>query len=348
MAVTSIAEFLDLLKRLPLLDPTRLEHLIDHPSRFADLPDLTRELVRRGWLTSFQIERLLQETGGSLIVGPYVLLERLGEGCTGEVYKARHERLGRLIALKVMHRGLPSPVTVKLEHGKIVAVQDVGQVGDTHYIAMELVRGIDLAQLLKQHGPLPEVVACNFVRQTAIGLQHAYEQGLFHGDIKPSHLMVTLKDDGESTIVKILDFNQTDVRTDILGLGCTLFYLLTGKLLFPQGEESASPVQQVTAQITPELKATLAKMLAGDPADRFQTPAEVATALEPFAHIASLPPALLAAIQGPDDNVPTVAAADHDLPKKTPRLGHLLFWGIGLAIVIALCLAAYYFSRLRP
>src|SRR5258708_4675238 len=78
MAVTSIAEFLALLQQVPLLDPTRLEQLIDHPGRFADLPGLTRELVRRGWLTAFQVEYLLQGNGASLIVGPYVLLERVG------------------------------------------------------------------------------------------------------------------------------------------------------------------------------------------------------------------------------------------------------------------------------
>jgi formylglycine-generating enzyme required for sulfatase activity len=419
MAVTSIADFLALLQQVPLLDPTRLEQLIDHPSRFAGLPGLTHELASRGWLTSFQIERLLQGSGASLIVGPYVLLERLGVGGMGEVYKARHELLGRLTALKVMRGDLPVPeatvqrfqrearAAARLEHVNIVAVHDASQAGDMHYIAMELVRGLDLAQLVKLHGPLPEAIACNFIRQAAIGLQHAHEQGLIHRDIKPSNLMVTQKNIEEAPVIKILDFglarfhvvpgeestltgtdqwlgtpdfiapeqarssSKADIRSDIFSLGCTLFFLLTGKSAFPGDnrtskliarlEGSATPVRQVSPHITAEVEACLVKMLARDPADRYQTPGEVAAALAPFAQTTSLPPVLLAAIQGPQssaaENTSTVTATGHqaarysvaeshgESTKQHARLGHLFAWAIGLAIAVALCLAAYFLSR---
>ena len=121
----------------------------------------------------------------------------------GQVFKARHRAMGRIVALKVIRKErLANADAVKRFHAKsrpppscthpnIVLAFDADQVGDTHFFAMEYVEGIDLSQLVKQNGPLPVGKACDYIRQAALGLQHAHEQGMVHRDIKPSNLLVT-------------------------------------------------------------------------------------------------------------------------------------------------------------
>ena len=145
-------------------------------------------------------------------VREYRLLEKLGEGGMGTVYKAQHTRLNRLVALKMLpacrmdHE--PSiarfareiEAVGKLDHPNIVRAFDAGEDDEVHYLVMELVDGVDLHRLVKQNGPLPIAEACAIVRQAALGLQHAHEHGLVHRDVKPSNLL--LSRDGT---VKVLD-----------------------------------------------------------------------------------------------------------------------------------------------
>ena len=142
----------------------------------------------------------------------YELLEKLGEGGMGSVYRARHTKLGRVVALKVMSQQRMSHADAvsrferemlavgKLNHPNIVHAYDAGEDHKTHYLVMEFVRGIDLRRLVKQKGPLPVPEACELIRQAAVGLEHAHRHGMVHRDIKPSNLMVTVR--GR---VKILD-----------------------------------------------------------------------------------------------------------------------------------------------
>jgi serine/threonine protein kinase/CheY-like chemotaxis protein len=141
-------------------------------------------------------------SGDKPLVGDYELLGEIGKGGMGVVYKARHVRMNRVVALKVIDRErLRNPDAVRrfyqeveaaarLHHPNVVIAYDAGQAGDTHYFAMEYVEGEDLDRYLREHGPLPVGLACDFVRQTALGLQHAHESGLVHRDIKPSNLIV--------------------------------------------------------------------------------------------------------------------------------------------------------------
>src|SRR5262249_36885349 len=131
-------------------------------------------------------------------IAGYEILSELGRGGMGVVYKARQKSLDRLVALKVLHlQGTGSSagrdrmrrealVTARLSHPHIVTVYDAGSVGDAFFFAMEYVPGIDLHRLVERRGPLPVGQACEFMRQAALGLQHAFEQGLVHRDVKPS------------------------------------------------------------------------------------------------------------------------------------------------------------------
>jgi tRNA A-37 threonylcarbamoyl transferase component Bud32 len=143
----------------------------------------------------------------------YRVGELLGVGGMGAVYKAEHLLMERPVALKVLNRELiDKPATIerfrrevraaaRLTHPNIVAAFDAEQAGEVHFLVMEYVEGVSLARRIAEDGPLPLAQACDFVRQTALGLQHAHECGMVHRDIKPQNLMLT-----PSGQVKILDF----------------------------------------------------------------------------------------------------------------------------------------------
>lgn len=198
----SLTSLLDALRRYRLLGPAQLEELAKQ-RRTDDGPQtLARELVRRGWLTAYQANQLLAGRGDALVLGPFIVLERLGEGATGQVFKARHVHMRRVVAVKIIRPELVTDgevvarfyreiqVISRLTHPHVVHAYDAGPFGRTHFLAMEYVEGIDLARLIQQHGPLPSAVACAYVRQAALGLQHAHEKGLVHRDIKPSNLIL--------------------------------------------------------------------------------------------------------------------------------------------------------------
>ncbi|GIW79392.1 MAG: hypothetical protein KatS3mg105_1199 [Gemmatales bacterium] len=221
------ADLIDCLRSSDLLDPAQLDEI--SAELVSDDPqELVNRLLDRNLLTQFQVDHLLKGRGGELVLGPYRLLELLGEGGMGQVYKAKHRRLQRIVALKVIRRERLSQdpeiihrfqreaqAAAQLFHPNVVIIYDADQIDGTHFIAMEYVDGIDLARLVFDRGPLPIEQACDYIRQTALGLQHAFEQQLVHRDIKPSNLLVSrlpkatesIPDYGANRwgIVKILD-----------------------------------------------------------------------------------------------------------------------------------------------
>src|SRR6516162_2231832 len=201
--VTS-ASLVDALRKIPLLDPAQLEEVARLSTLSPDPKALAGELIRRGWLTPYQANQLLQNRPGDLVLGSHILLERLGEGGMGQVFKARHKNLGRIVALKLIRKErVENPAAIQrfqreiravaaLSHPHIVRAFDADEIDGTHFLVMEYIEGAtDLAHLVKNNGPLPVKQACNYVRQAALGLQHAHERGLVHHDIKPQNLLVS-------------------------------------------------------------------------------------------------------------------------------------------------------------
>jgi serine/threonine protein kinase len=260
-----------------------------------DVQGLAREVNRRGWLTSFQIKEIFKGRGRELTIGndgKYVLLDLLGEGGMGRVYKAHQTRLGRDVAVKVIRKEkLKHPAAEArfkqeinalsaMKHPNVVDVIDADIDGDTKYYVMEYVDGTDLTKLVRDRGPLPVPEACEYIRQAALGLHHAFEKDLVHRDIKPSNILVSrngrsvkLVDLGlarladepaaveagritqEGFVIGTPDFlapeqarnpMNVDIRADIYALGGTLYYLLTGKVPY----EGANPTEKLLKHCT--------------------------------------------------------------------------------------------------
>src|SRR5262245_59950932 len=151
----------------------------------------------------------------------YRILRQLGRGGMGVVYQAEHTVMERLVELKVVGRQLVDNAealerfnrevraAAKLDHPNIVRAYDAEQADDLQLLVMEYVEGRSLADLLHRKGPLPVAHACHFVRQAALGLQHAHEKGMVQRDLKPSNLMLTPKG-----VVKVLDFGLAKLRSE--------------------------------------------------------------------------------------------------------------------------------------
>jgi serine/threonine-protein kinase len=203
MAV-NLADLVAAIHRLRLLAPAQLDELTQSlQGQHDDARSLAIELVKRQWLTSYQLNRLLNDKGDELVMGQYIVLERLGGKRISQVYKARHQHMKRVVALHILRQNvLARPALVErfyaeiqavsqLSHPNLVEAYDAGPIGRTHFFAGEYVAGLDMAALVKQLGRLPLELACNYVRQAALGLQHAHERGLRHHDLSPANLLVT-------------------------------------------------------------------------------------------------------------------------------------------------------------
>jgi serine/threonine protein kinase len=240
-----------------------------------------------------------------------------------------------------------------LDHPNIADIYDIHQTGDMHFLVMEFVYGPDLEELVRKIGPLPPGRAASYIRQAAAGLQHAHEAGLVHRDIKPGNLLIDRSgavkildlglvrifqsDDGLTRgqnfryVLGTLDYqapeqaidsHEVDIRADIYGLGGTLYFLLTGQPVFPEGtiaeklswhqRRQPRPIGEYRADVPAGLTAVVDRMLAKSPSDRYQEPADVIAALEEWAGEPFYPPS--------DAELPTLSKATRTLLDSRPRL----------------------------
>jgi len=188
--------------------------------------ELTPILLAAG-LTDFQAQVALAGQTTRLVFGGFVLLDKIGEGGMGVVYRALQPRLGRVEALKVIRSDKVSSSTVakrflreiqltsSLEHPHIVRAYDAGEVGEQLYLATEYVPGTDLASYVQAHGPLSVADACQIIYQTTLALQHVHEKGLVHRDLKPSNLIR----DRNTGAVKILDLGLSGFSRSVMESG---------------------------------------------------------------------------------------------------------------------------------
>jgi eukaryotic-like serine/threonine-protein kinase len=379
MTITATQELVDFLTRYQILSPSHLETLGRESQNYATASALCDELVQRGWLTNYQQTHLLSGQGDKLLLGQYRLLEPLGEGGMGLVVKGWHPRLDRYAAIKLIRPQVlatrPEIVTrfhreakaiAQLHHPNVVMLYDYDEVDGTHYIAMEFVDGQTLEKMVRQNGPMAVKQSCDYMRQAALGLQHAAECGLVHRDIKPSNILVSTKGAGtakrsstqlkrpalvtirdrqlslDSTAngrsehawgtIKILDMGlarlqetleeesdpgtpltragallgtpdfiapeqardarTVDIRADLYSLGCTFYYILTGRPPFPGGNDvqklikhqSERPlgIEELRPHVPSFVTEVVERLMAKQPEDRYQSPQALADVLTDY------------------------------------------------------------------
>jgi serine/threonine protein kinase/Leucine-rich repeat (LRR) protein len=334
MAVT-LEKFVQQLEDSGIIASDTIKDFIPPKASPKDATDLARELVRQKKLTKFQVEEVSKGKGKSLVLGNYVLMEQIGAGGMGQVFKARHKVMNRLVAVKVLptartqdkaaisrfHREVQA--AAKLRHINIVAADDADQANGVHFLVMELVEGSDLSALVKKNGPFSIERAVNCVVQAARGLEFAHKKGVVHRDIKPANLLL----DTEGT-VKILDMGlarlgadaddapqadltstgtvmgtvdymapeqaldtkSADARADIYSLGCSLYFLLTGKAtyggdtlmkkLLAHRDQPIPALRTIRPEVSEQLEAVFKKLVAKKVEDRYQSMTEVIVELE--------------------------------------------------------------------
>ncbi len=193
--------------------------------RPKDVQGLARELVQAKRLTKYQAAAIYQGKTKGLVLGEYVILDKIAAGGMGQVFKAEHRRMKRLAAVKLLPASaMDSPDAVRrfyreveaaaqLSHPNIVTAYDASEQDGVHYLAMEYVPGEDLGRIVKQHGPLAVAWAVDYVIQAAQGLEYAHSRGIVHRDVKPGNLLL----DVEGTI-KVLDMGLARLHRPGLGL----------------------------------------------------------------------------------------------------------------------------------
>ncbi len=207
------------LRRSNLIDRGQLDQVIGEflsKNPGAEPPQLSEFLISKDYLTDFQAERLLQGKTQGFVLGPFTLMDALGSGSMGTVYKANSKTDTNWYAVKVLPRRSMWNVRIarrkvrlfeQIQHPSVVPFIDVGTAGGMHYLAWPLVEGTTLDKIVAEKGKLTPELTIQYALQTAEGLHAAHQASLFHGLLKPSNLMI--QPDGQ---VKILDF----------GIGCLL------------------------------------------------------------------------------------------------------------------------------
>jgi serine/threonine protein kinase/WD40 repeat protein len=406
-SIDSVAALVDLFRQYELLDDGQISELAGQTKTVSEPRALAQQLIKQGRLTPYQVNQLFLGRGRDLLVGPYVVLERLGEGGAGQVFKARHKKMNRVVALKIIRKELLTDAEVvgrfhrevqvlsQLDHPNVVHAFDAAPAGPGHFLAMEHVEGTDLGRLVKQGGPMPVEQACAYICQAALGLQHAHERGLVHRDIKPHNLIMSVRDGqvkvadlglarlpragnaeftaalngGAGTLTpanavlmgtadylapeQALDFHRADIRADIYSLGCTFYYLLSGQPPFPGAtltekllrhqQAEPPPLDSLRHDLPTGLNEVLHKMLAKQPADRFQIPAEIVDALAAIRFPAQTAcPALAGARQQALRRCRALAGQVFHRLRPERKSRRLLLAGIAGAFLVVLLLVALW------
>lgn len=310
----------------------------DYPESrsLEDIDDLADFLEQIGMLTPFQARSLRENRLADLVMDNYLILDRLGQGGMGMVFRAMHKRMKRVVAIKVLNQETKHnednlarfqrevESIARLNHPGIMQAYDADTGPLGFFLVLEFVEGSDLEKVVRKNGPLEVPEAIDAILQAALALQYVHDQGMVHRDIKPPNLMRTrqgqikVADMGlvrmaataepqahtaeltkEFTIAGTLEYmapeqaedtRGVDHRADIYSLGCTLYYILVGKDIYPAKSvidkilaHRAKPIPSLCS-LRPDVPKALddifQKMVAKDTDSRYQTMTALAKDLQ--------------------------------------------------------------------
>ncbi len=238
---------------------------------------LSEHLIKLGYLNRWQVEQL-RHGRTKFTLGPYRILDAVGHGGMGYVFKGEHSLLGRIEAIKVLPKTQMHPASIaafcreiraqaQLDHPNLVRLSYADKDGETYFLVTEFVEGSDLRRLVRHHGQLTACQAALIVSQAAEALAYAHERGLVHRDVKPGNILVTADGHTKLTDLGLASFSWDATPTsaaskhivgtpdflapeailqptnprpvsDLYALGCSLYYAVTGKVPFPGGATS--------------------------------------------------------------------------------------------------------------
>ncbi len=366
-----LEQFVKSLEDSGILAAGALEGFLPPKASPKDAEELARELVRQKKLTKFQAEEIYKGKGKALTLGNYLLMEKIGAGGMGQVFKAEHRRMHRMVAIKLLPAAMTKDhaaiarferevvAAAKVRHPNIVAADDADQANGVHFLVMELVDGMDLSALVKKNGPVSVDKAVNYVLQVAKGLEFAHGEGIVHRDIKPANLLLNKQGtvkildmglariDGEAqkteltstgAVMGTVDYmapeqavnsKTADARADIYALGCTLYFLLTGKAAYDGDTMMAKllahrnqPIPDLHAarpEVSDQLESVFKIMVAKNVEDRYQSMTAVIADLENCANGQMVsPPSIASPESGLTNFLQEIAAASISIdPRKT-------------------------------
>lgn len=336
------------------------------------------------------------------MLGKFRIIKQLGSGGFATVYQAVDTSLDRDVALKVLHPQLLADVTfvqrfkieartvANLRHPNIITVYEVGEIEDRLFLAMELARGPSLATLIKERGRISWEETLVLMAQLCEGLDYAHGQGIVHRDLKPSNVLIDddaamLSDFGFARVLgqsslglsmsggivgtpgyiapEVWDLNTAEVPADIYALGCIVYEMLTGNVLFT----GATPMQAMRAHdkgpeypdtwpedVPAGIEAVLNTALAQQPSARYASAGDFLAALKA---LVAAEQTTAAAMPAPTETQPTISATPETVavppaprhePSSTPAMTtevpaarrSVPRWMLGLGALLVIVLLA--------
>ena len=312
----SVEELLQLIRKSGMVEEAKLNTYLHHRQAGRGLASDPREaadaMITDGLITNFQAEQFMLGKWRGFSVGKYKLLERVGVGGMGQVFLCEHMFMKRRVAVKVLPPSkAEQPAALgrfyrearaagSLNHPNIVKTHDIDQDGNLHFIVMEYVDGSNLLDVVKKFGPMDIRRASHYIRQVALGLEYAFQNGIIHRDIKPGNFlidregtcklldmglarfyqdqtdMLTIKYDDKIVLgtadyvapEQVANSHEVDIRADLYALGASLYFMLAGHPPFPSGTVSQKLLWHRTKdptpirQIRPEVPEGLAAIVA--------------------------------------------------------------------------------------